>query len=156
LIAVPRKSAEGFIMTWWIWILLGFALLAAEMLTPGGFYLLFFGCGALAVGLLTALGWTGPLWFQGVLFAVLSVVCVLLFRKPLVQKMKSPEDGKEVDSLVGQIAYAVDRIQTNAFGKAELRGSTWSARNVGDEAVHAKQRCRVEKVDGLTLWVRGE
>jgi inner membrane protein len=144
-------------MAWWIWVLLGFALLAAEMLTPGGFYLLFFGCGALAVGLLAALGWSGPLWFQGVLFSVLSVVSVLLFRRRLVQKMGATDKGKEeVDSLVGQTAFAVDRIQANAFGKAELRGSGWNARNVGDEAVQAKQRCRVEKVDGLTLWIRGE
>lgn len=143
-------------MTWWIWILLGFALLAAEMMTPGGFYLLFFGCGALAVGLLTALGWTGPLWLQGVFFAVLSIFSVLVFRKPLVQKMKSPEDGRQVDSLVGEIALPVDRIQANGFGKVELRGTVWNARNVGDEAVQPKQRCRVEKVDGLTLWVRPE
>jgi inner membrane protein len=156
LIAVPRKDGEALIMPWWIWVLLGFALLAAEMLTPGGFYLLFFGCGALAVGLLTALGWSGPLWFQGVLFAVLSVFSVLSFRRRLLQKMGAVDKGPEVDSLVGQTAFAVDRIQASAFGKAELRGSAWNARNIGDEAVQAKQRCRVEKVDGLTLWIRGE
>jgi len=142
-------------MTWWIWVLAGFALLAAEMLTPSGFYLLFFGCGALAVGLLTALGWSGPLWFQGVLFSVLSVLSVLLFRKPLVQKMRAA-DGKEVDSLVGEIAFAVDRIQANGFGKAQLRGAAWNAHNVGDQPLQPKQRCRVEKVDGLTLWLKGE
>jgi membrane protein implicated in regulation of membrane protease activity len=156
LIAVPRKDREALVMTWWIWVIAGFALLAAELLTPGGFYLLFFGCGALAVGLLTALGWSGPLWFQGVLFAVLSVISVLLFRKPLVQKMRVPDEGKEVDSLVGETAFAVDRIQIKGFGKAQLRGSAWNAHNVGDQALQPKQRCRVEKVDGLTLWVKGE
>jgi hypothetical protein len=156
LIAVPRKDGEALVMTWWIWVLAGFALLAGEMLTPGGFYLLFFGCGALAVGLLTALGWSGPLWFQGVLFAFLSVLSVLVFRKPLVQKMHAADQGKQVDSLVGEIALVVDRIQANGFGKAELRGSAWNAHNVGDQTLQPKQRCRVEKIDGLTLWVRGE
>jgi len=28
-------------MLWWVWILLGFLLLLAELLTPGGLYLLF-------------------------------------------------------------------------------------------------------------------
>ena len=33
-------------MEWWIWVVLGLALLLGEILTPGGFYLLFFGwCG---------------------------------------------------------------------------------------------------------------
>jgi membrane protein implicated in regulation of membrane protease activity len=143
-------------MFWWIWALIGFALLAAEMLTPGGFYLLFFGCAALAVGLLAALGWTGPMWFDGVLFAVLSVLCVVLFRKPLLQKIQTGGKGKKVDSLVGEVAFPVDTIQPNAFGKAELRGSAWNVRNVGEDAVQPKQRCRVEKVDGLTLWVKAE
>jgi membrane protein implicated in regulation of membrane protease activity len=105
---------------------------------------------------LTALGWSGPLWFQGVLFSVLSVLSVLLFRRRLVQKMGATDKGKGVDSLVGEIAFAVERIQANGFGKAEFRGSAWNARNVGDEAVQARQRCRVQKVDGLTLWIRGE
>lgn len=30
-------------MLWWTWIILGLVLLVAEMLPPGGFYLLFFG-----------------------------------------------------------------------------------------------------------------
>ena len=58
--------------------------------------------------------------------------------------------------MVGETAFAVGRIQSNSFGKVELRGSAWNARNVGEEAVNPKQRCKVEKVDGLTLWVRGE
>ena len=34
-------------MPWWSWLILGFALLAGEMLATGGFYLLFAGIGAL-------------------------------------------------------------------------------------------------------------
>jgi membrane protein implicated in regulation of membrane protease activity len=143
-------------MTWWLWVLFGFVLLGAELLTPGGFYLIFFGCGALAVGLLTALGWSGPLWFQGILFSVLSVLSVILFRKPLVQKMKAADRSREVDSLVGETAFAVDAIQADGFGKAELRGTAWNVRNVGSSLIQARQRCRVEKVDGLTLWIRAE
>ena len=137
-------------------MLLGFALLAAEMLLPGGFYLVFFGCGALAVGLLAALGWSGPLWLEGVLFAVLSVLSVVLFRKPLVQKMHVADEEKGVDSLVGEVAFAVNAMRPNSFGKVELRGAAWNARNVGEDGVQPKQRCRVEKVDGLTLWVKAE
>ena len=37
-------------MIWWYWMLLGIVLLGAEMVTPGGFYILFFGLAALIVG----------------------------------------------------------------------------------------------------------
>jgi regulator of protease activity HflC (stomatin/prohibitin superfamily) len=34
-------------MGWWIWIVLGLVLLLGELVTPGGFYILFFGVGAI-------------------------------------------------------------------------------------------------------------
>ena len=43
-------------MQWWIWVVAAVALLAVELLTPGGFYFLFFGVGALAAGALTLAG----------------------------------------------------------------------------------------------------
>jgi membrane protein implicated in regulation of membrane protease activity len=142
-------------MSWWVWILLGFLLLLLELLLSSSFYLLFFGCGALVVGLLAVLGWPGPLWAQGLLFSVLSVLSIALLRQRLVRNFKAP-GNREIDSLVGETAIALQGIETHGFGKAELRGSSWNARNAGESSITAQQRCRVEKVDGLTLWVRGE
>jgi len=34
-------------MVWWLWVLLGLGLLTFEVLTPGGFFALFFGLAAL-------------------------------------------------------------------------------------------------------------
>ena len=68
-------------MDWWIWVVAGFALLTLELASPGVFYLFFFGCGALAVGLLTALGWPVPLWLQGVLFTFLWRCCMIQLRR---------------------------------------------------------------------------
>jgi inner membrane protein len=34
-------------MEWWIWLVGGMLLLLVEIVTPGGFYFLFFGVGAL-------------------------------------------------------------------------------------------------------------
>jgi membrane protein implicated in regulation of membrane protease activity len=44
-------------MAWWIWVLGGLVLLVAEVTTPGGFFAIFFGAGAILVGVLKALGW---------------------------------------------------------------------------------------------------
>jgi membrane protein implicated in regulation of membrane protease activity len=32
-------------MSWWLWVLAGLALLGAELLAPGGFFVFFFGSG---------------------------------------------------------------------------------------------------------------
>ncbi len=51
-------------MPFWIWLILGLVLLAGELLTPGGFFIIFFGVGALAVGVLRLAGLEMPLWLS--------------------------------------------------------------------------------------------
>jgi inner membrane protein len=142
-------------MEWWIWILLGLLLLLAELLTPGGFYIIFFGIGAVVVGVLAGLNAAGPLWFQFILFSILSVLTLWLFREKLLQ-LTQGERRKNVDSLVGETAVATEEIHLNAVGKAELRGTSWNARNIGDRPLTRGQRCIVERVEGLTIFVRAE
>ena len=142
-------------MEWWIWILLGLLLLLAELLTPGGFYIIFFGIGAVIVGVLAGFNAAGPLWFQFILFSILSVLTLWLFREKLLQ-LTQGERRKNVDSLVGETAVATEEIHLNAVGKAELRGTSWNARNVGDKPLTRGQRCIVERVEGLTIFVRAE
>jgi inner membrane protein len=142
-------------MEWWTWILLGLVLLLAEVVTAGGFYILFFGVGAVIVGLLSSLDLAGPLWLQIVLFPALSVLSLWLFRERLLHLTQS-SSRHDVDSLIGESAVAVDGIDVNAIGKAEMHGTSWNARNVGDKPLAPGERCRVDRVDGLTIFVRAE
>ena len=142
-------------MEWWIWILFGLLLLLTELVTPGGFYFIFFGIGAVIVGVLAGFGAAGPLWVQFILLSVLSLVTLWLFRGKLLQLTEgAPEQN--VDSLIGETAVASDQIAANGIGKAEMRGTAWNARNIGDKPLKRGERARVERVEGLTLFVRPE
>ena len=141
-------------MVWWIWIVLGFALLLLELATPGGFYFVFFGASALIVGFLTALGVTTTDWVEWLLFSLGAIGATALFRRPLIQRFSASTLSREVDSLVGEMATALEGIQPGSWGKAELRGSSWKACNAGGEVLVSGQRCRVERVDGLSLFIR--
>lgn len=143
-------------MIWWAWMLLGFVLLAGEMLTPGGFYLIFFGLAALVVGGLDLAGFVLTPGSQWLLFTVLSIVATLLFRRPLLAKLQARMPTGRVDDLADETATAVEPIAPGAIGKAELRGSTWSARNGSPAPLAAGQRCRVVKIDGLLLTLEPE
>jgi membrane protein implicated in regulation of membrane protease activity len=145
------------VMLWWYWALLGLFLAALEILTPGGFYLLFFGLGGLAVALLSVLGIGGPLWLQVLLFSLFSIISLVLFRNPLLRKMQRKTDGcAPVDELVGELAIPAVAIEPGAVGKAELRGTTWSARNRGTFAIPAGCRCKVVQIDGLVITIEPE
>jgi len=142
-------------MAWWFWVVLGIALLAAEVATAGGFFAIFFGIAALLVGILGSLGWAGGDAVQWLLFSVLSVLGVAVFRKPLMKAFKLDQAKKSVDSIAGEEAVVVEEIAPGGVGKAELRGTTWSARSASSEPLAKGRRCKVERVEGLTLWIRG-
>jgi membrane protein implicated in regulation of membrane protease activity len=42
-------------MNWWLWLAGGLAVVVAELVTPSGFFIIFFGLGAVAVGVLATL-----------------------------------------------------------------------------------------------------
>lgn len=142
-------------MEWWIWIVLGLALLVGELITPGGFYILFFGIGAVIVGALAGLGFAGPVWLQVILFSLVSVVTLWLFRERLL-KSTQVATPYNVDTLIGETAITMEEIPSNGIGKAEMRGTSWNARNVGEKPLTRGERCRVERIEGLTLFVRAE
>lgn len=144
-------------MTWWLWLLMGLALLAIELTTPGGFFVLFFGIGALLVGALAGAGVIEEAIWQWLLFSVLSVGSLLLFRRRLLAATAGSGNGRDaLDSVRGEVAVLQEALAPGAIGRAELRGSSWTARNVGERPLPAGGRCRVERTEGLTLLVRGE
>jgi len=144
-------------MYWWHWAVLGIALAALEILTPGGFYLLFFGVGGLAVALLTVLGVGGPLWLQVLLFSLFSIVSVALFRNPLLRLMQRKTlQNTRADALIGELAIPAADIEPGAVGRAELRGTTWTARNRSTGTIPAGCRCKVVQVDGLIIAIEPE
>jgi membrane protein implicated in regulation of membrane protease activity len=141
-------------MAWWIWVLAGFALLAIEMASTT-MHVGFFGLGAFIEALLVAVGVAGPLWAQILTFTIVSLVLLLLVRPFVVKKLKLSET-RIVDSLIGESAVAIDTIAPSGLGKAEMRGSTWNARNIGENGLQPGQRARVERVDGLTIHIRAD
>jgi len=143
-------------MTWWHWLALGLILVTLEMAASGGFYVIFFGVAAIAIGGLHLFDLAGPACFQLLLFSVLSVGSLLLFRNPLLHLLKLDTPGEDVDSLVGETAIPSEEIGPGAVGRAELRGTVWSARNVGPTPLSRGQRCRVVRVDRLMIFIESE
>ncbi len=143
-------------MEWWHWLVLGLILVALEVAASGGFYVIFFGMAALAIGGLHLADIAGPVWFQFLLFSVLSVASLLLFRRPFLRWMKLDTPGSDVDSLIGETAVPLDDIVPDAVGRAELRGTVWSARNAGTVAIVRGERCRVVRVDHLMIILEPE
>jgi inner membrane protein len=139
-------------MDWWLWLAGGLALIVAELATPSGFFIIFFGAGALTIGVLKAFLLIDNLPTELLLFSVLSVVYLLLFRGRLQARVQMPPPPN-VDSLIGVLAIVQESLSPGVVGKVEVHGSSWSARNTSTVTLTPGQRARVAGVDGLTLTV---
>lgn len=141
-------------MPYWAWLVFGFLLLAGEILSAGSFYLLFFGLGAVAVGLFALAGALDVAWLQWLVFSVLSVASILALRPATVRLLAKKAAIDVDDAIVGETVVATERIEPGALGRGELRGSTWSVRNEASEPLVTGDRALVSHVEGLTLHVR--
>jgi membrane protein implicated in regulation of membrane protease activity len=62
----------------------------------------------------------------------------------------------DVDSMMGEMAKVLEPLAPQAMGKVELRGSTWTARNAGENILEKDSIAKIVRVDGLTLWIQAE
>ena len=158
-LVTPRLTAGGAEvylpagMPWSAWMLLGMALLLAELVLPTDFFLFFFGVAALLVGMLVGSGLAGPAWLPWMLFAVLAIASLLVLRRPLRERLTRGASSSGKDRLIGEVARLVDDLRPGDVGRAELRGTIWSVRSRETATIAAGRRARVERVEGLTLWV---
>jgi membrane protein implicated in regulation of membrane protease activity len=140
---------------WWIWVAGGMLLVVLELVTPTGFFIVFFGLGAITVGVLTEFALLTSWWLQWLFFSAFSLAYLLLFRGRLQSRFENPPSST-VDSLIGVLAVAREALPPGVVGRVEVRGAAWSARNTSAVTLEAGQRCRVVSVDGLTLAVQPE
>jgi membrane protein implicated in regulation of membrane protease activity len=139
-------------MDWWVWVLVAFLLLTIEFFATTA-HIGFFAIGAFLVALIVGAGLPMPLWGQLLTFSISSVI-LLIFVRPYIVRKLGFNVTRVVDTLVGEQAVALADLPVSAEGKAEMRGSTWTARNVGETPLTKGQRCVVEQVVGLTIHVR--
>jgi inner membrane protein len=144
------------LFTWWQWLALGLVLVLLEMAASGGFYVIFFGIAALTIGALHLLNLAGPVWFQLLMFSLLSVGSLLVFRNPMIRWLKLDQGLPDVDTLAGEIAVPLEDIGPGEVGRVELRGTIWSARNASSAPVTRGRRCSVVRVDRLMLFIEPE
>lgn len=144
-------------MPWWQWIVLGAVLLGAELfVVDTTFYLAILGLAALLVGLGAGVGlMAGPLWFQLAVFGVLSVGLLVGVRRHFYRRLRGGP-AEELDPVVGETATVAEPIEPGGTGRAQLRGSEWTARNAGRTAIAPGQRVRVRAVRDLVLELDAE
>ena len=136
----------------WFWLCLGGLLLIGELIGTGG-YLLWTGIAAVLVGfialVLPFLGWE----WQGILFAIFTIVSAMLWRKWLSGRQNTKAD--DVNQISHQLIGIKARLLTDTeegFSRVRLADGSW--RIYSDIPLLADTEVVVIAVDGITLKVK--
>jgi membrane protein implicated in regulation of membrane protease activity len=121
-------------LAWILWVVLGVALIIAEIFTFG-FVLFCFGIGALAAAFVGILGFGFGLQF--LIFAIVSIALTVMSRTIFSKYLSQSEHGElkmGMDALPGQIG-TVTAASKGALqeGAVKVYGSTWTAFPVDSE-----------------------
>src|SRR4029077_4159122 len=137
-----------------LWMILGVALMIAEIFTLG-FVLFWFGLGALAAAVAGFLG--AGFGIQFLIFAVVSIALTAMSRTIFAKYLPSAGDHVKtaVDSLPGKIG-TVTTASKGALneGAVKVYGSTWTAYPIDDVALTEGEKVEVVEVKGSSIYVK--
>lgn len=135
-----------------IWLIAALGLAAAEMLTGDLFLVMLSGGALAAAGTSWLLGM--PVWVDGVVFLVVSILLLVLVR-PVVRHRLSSDRGlpEPVKALEGKHAVVLDQVGHDR-GQVKLAGEVWTARALDDGEVYERgDHVTVVHIDGATAVV---
>ncbi|AKS34452.1 NfeD family protein [Mycolicibacterium goodii] len=137
---------------WLIWLILALGLAGAEALTGDMFLLMLAGGALAATGSSALLDW--PIWADGLVFLVVSVLLLVLVRPALRRRFEAGKGLPEpVKALEGRPALVLDRVASHQ-GQVKLDGEVWTARPLNDDDVYEPgERVTVVRIDGATAVV---
>jgi membrane protein implicated in regulation of membrane protease activity len=143
---------------WLIWLIIAAIFVAAEVFTPG-FFLLWFGVGALAAAIMAILG-VGSFAAQMLIFLVVSVALVIASRTIFDRFLNRPADTNQlrsgIETIIGQVGMVVESSR-GALNEGAVRvyGSVWTAFPAeGERPLREGDSVTVERIEGNAIYVR--
>lgn len=134
-----------------IWLVLLVLFVIAEAATVT-LVSLWFAVGALVAMAAALLG--ASAWIQVGVFALVSLVLLLLLR-PLVRRYITPKlTATNADSVIGTVGLVTVAIDNTAgTGQVKLGGLYWTARSTTGAPIPLDTQVRVDRISGVKVYV---
>ena len=141
----------------WIWI--GWLVLMVVFFIVEGSSValvsIWFAAGSL--GALIAAVLNAPLWLQITVFLSVSATLLACLR-PFVKKFIQPKlTATNTDSVIGSAGYVTEDIDNlSARGQVKLGGMFWSARSTSGDPICKDTKIKVDRIEGVKVFVTPE
>ena len=142
-------------LLWWHWMVLGIVLVLLELAVPA-FFLVWFGVGALVVGLvLLAVPGMSFAW-QVLVWIACSILFIWLWFKVFKPGFHKTRAGMSKGALIGEVGLVIRDIRPFEkgqvrFQKPVLGDEVWES--LADDEIKAGERVKVLDVEGNILKV---
>jgi len=138
----------------WHWLIAAVVMIIIEMILPAA-YFLWMGISAFVVGLSIYVVPDMPVLIQVIIFGVLSVVCLVLYKRhkksnPNVNDQ--PNLNRRGEQYVGR-SFTLEEAIVNGVGKIKVDDSTWRVKGTD---MPAGMKVRVMSVEGTIFNVETE
>jgi Membrane protein implicated in regulation of membrane protease activity len=113
---------------------------------------IWFALGALGALVSEALGASELI--QGILFAAISIICIVASR-PLAKKyLRGNITKTNLDRVIGKHCLVTEPITADSKGEVKVMGNLWSATSLNNENIEVGQYAEVVAIEGAHVIVR--
>ena len=136
---------------WWLWMTLAAVFIIGEIFT-GGFFILWFGVGALLAGVAAILGLGAP--WQWAIFVVVSGVLVVVSRRFAQAVTEEQPPGVGADRTIGKQGVVLEEIDNiKDSGRVRIGKEEWRAQSETGENIAENVKIKVAGIIGTHLVV---
>jgi membrane protein implicated in regulation of membrane protease activity len=138
-------------MDWYIWMIIGVALIVIEIFTPG-FFMLLPGIAGIVAGVVAI--WVPSLAIQLAVFIVLSAA-LIIFLRPLVLKMNGKNQQEtNADGMIGKVVLVTEDIDNKTDkGYIKCYSDHFPARSESGTSFVKGEMVRIVRMEGIKVFV---
>ena len=141
---------------WHYWLISGIVLILTELAIPG-FFVIWFGVGALVVALLTAIAPAIPISVQLVIWAIASSAMVVLWFRVFNKTRAQTHAGTADGDVIGETGLVVNDVAPYIRGKVRfqrpiLGSDEWPC--ISDEEIEIGARVKVISIEGSIVKIK--
>ncbi len=139
-------------MSWLIfWIFIIVSTLLVELFTVA-FVSLWFTLGGICALICNLLHL--PLLVQWIVFILVSVLSIVLFRSVWLNKLKTKIVPTNADANIGKEVLVTESINNlKNQGEVKVNGQLWSAKSINDEVIEKDTKVIIRKIEGSKVIV---
>jgi membrane protein implicated in regulation of membrane protease activity len=146
---------NSMIIEWWYWVIAGFALVLLELAIPS-FFVIWFGLGALLVGLGMLVAPELILPAQIGLWVVASVAMTVLWFRVFRRSAHKTLVGTAAGEVIGEVGLLVDAVKPFQRGRVRFQRPILGAEEwvcMAEGEIAAGERVKVVSVEGSFVMV---